>query len=292
MKNKNITAYIVLFMVVSVHGFAQNNDAILSYDDYVSIMIKQLPQIKNNIIQVKKAQVNVEKAKSVDDTTLIAQGQYTHQKQYTTGKNLFEPDYSETYYGYAGIERIIAPTGTRLSAGFEYDASSVKGNRTIPAQAMSIDEYQPSIKATITQPLLKNVFGIADRYGKNNAEYTLQIQKLQQREDDDSVMNYYKKLYFTWIFYKQAIDILAESIANAKNLVVTVERKAKAGLAENDDLQRAYSSLYSYQADYQQYQITYKALLDELWLYITKDATPDSAYLQKYFNEIVTMDIQ
>ncbi|HPK45343.1 MAG TPA: hypothetical protein PLV62_10220, partial [Spirochaetota bacterium] len=180
MKNKNITAYIVLFMVVSVHGFAQNNDAILSYDDYVSIMIKQLPQIKNNIIQVKKAQVNVEKAKSVDDTTLVAQGQYTHQKQYTTGKNLFEPDYSETYYGYAGIERIIAPTGTRLSAGFEYDASSVKGSRTIPAQAMSIDEYQPSIKATITQPLLKNAFGIADRYGKNNAEYTLQIQKLQQ----------------------------------------------------------------------------------------------------------------
>jgi len=292
MKNKNITAYIVLFMVVSVHGFAQNNDAILSYDEYVSIMIKQLPQIKNNIIQVKKAQVNVEKAKSVDDTTLVAQGQYTHQKQYTTGKNLFEPDYSETYYGYAGIERIIAPTGTRLSAGFEYDASSVKGNRTIPAQAMSIDEYQPSIKATITQPLLKNVFGIADRYGKNNAEYALQIQKLQQREDDDSVMNYYKKLYFTWIFYKQAIDILAESIANAKNLVVTVERKAKAGLAENDDLQRAYSSLYSYQADYQQYQITYRALLDELWLYINKEATPDSAYLQNYFNEIVIMDIQ
>ncbi|NMB63935.1 MAG: TolC family protein, partial [Spirochaetes bacterium] len=232
---------------------AQENATIISYEQYISVITQKLPQIKNNVLQVEKAYNQVEKAKSVDDTNLIAKGQYARQKMYTTGKSLYEPDYKQSYYGYTGIEQTLASTGTRVSLGLEYNASSITGNLTIPPQAYSVDEYRPSITATITQPLLKNAFGIIDRYVKNSAAMKLEIQKLQQLQDDQSVLNYYKKLYFNWVLYRQALDIWQESITNARSLVDSVQRKARAGLAENDDVQRAVSSLLNYEAQYKQY---------------------------------------
>ncbi|MCX8124065.1 MAG: TolC family protein [Spirochaetes bacterium] len=261
---------------------------VISYEQFLEVITQKLPQIKINALKLNKAYNEVEKAKSVDDTNLIAKGQYARQKQYTTGKSLFEPDYKQSYYGYTGIEQTVSSTGTRLSLGLEYNASSIKGNLTIPPQAYSVDEYRPSITATITQPLLQNAFGIIDRYEKNNAAMKLEIQKLQQLEDDKSVLNYYKKIYFNWILYSQALAIMKESIANAQELVDSVQRKAKAGLAENDDVQRALSSLLSYQAQYKQYEITYKSICDELSLYFSNTIAPDAQDLKNMFDIILS----
>ncbi|HXK65246.1 MAG TPA: TolC family protein [Spirochaetota bacterium] len=269
---------------------AQENATIISYEQYISVITQKLPQIKNNVLQVEKAYNQVEKAKSVDDTNLIAKGQYARQKMYTTGKSLYEPDYKQSYYGYMGIEQTLASTGTRVSLGLEYNASSITGNLTIPPQAYSVDEYRPSITATITQPLLKNAFGIIDRYVKNSAAMKLEIQKLQQLQDDQSVLNYYKKLYFNWVLYKQALDIWQESITNARSLVDSVKRKARAGLAENDDVQRAVSSLLNYQAQYKQYEIAYKSLCDELSLYFDTSITPDINDMNSMFDNVVSAE--
>lgn len=262
-------------MALYTYSIAQENAEVITYEQYLGIIAGKLPQIKNSAIQVLKAQNQVDKAKSINDTSIIANGHYLRQKQYTTGKSLFEPDYSNTYYGYAGIEQIISATGTRISAGAEYESTFVKGTVTLPVtQAMSVDAYRPSVKASITQPLLKNAFGFVDRYEKNNALKKLDIQQLQKLIDDQSVMNYYKKLFFNWILYQQALGIIAESIQNAQNLVDSVQRKAKAGLVENDDVQRAYSSLLNYQVQYTQYEITYKSLCDEISLYFDKTVVP------------------
>ncbi|MDH7552226.1 MAG: TolC family protein [Spirochaetota bacterium] len=269
---------------------AQENATIISYEQYISVITQKLPQIKNNVLQVEKAYNQVEKAKSVDDTNLIAKGQYARQKMYTTGKSLYEPDYKQSYYGYTGIEQTLASTGTRVSLGLEYNASSITGNLTIPPQAYSVDEYRPSITATITQPLLKNAFGIIDRYVKNSAAMKLEIQKLQQLQDDQSVLNYYKKLYFNWVLYRQALDIWQESITNARSLVDSVQRKARAGLAENDDVQRAVSSLLNYEAQYKQYEIAYKSLCDELSLYFDTSITPHINDMNSMFDNVVSAE--
>ena len=284
--------YILLLSLLTIfsYSFAQENATIISYEQFMSIITQKLPQIKINILQVEKAYNDVDKAKSIDDTNLIAKGQYARQKMYTTGKSLYEPDYKQSYYGYTGIEHIVASTGTRVSLGLEYNSSSINGNLTIPPQAYSVDEYRPSITATITQPLLKNAFGIIDRYEKNNATMKLEIQKLQQLQDDQSVLNYYKKLYFNWVLYKQALEIWQDSIANARSLVDSVQRKAKAGLAENDDVQRALSSLLSYQAQYKQYEITYKSLCDELSLYFGRSIAPQIHDMNAMFDSIVSTD--
>lgn len=289
--NITIICFAVLsFLTIPSYSVAQEDAAAITYEQFISIITQKLPQIKMNVLQVERAYNDVDKAKSIDDTNLIAKGQYARQKMYTTGKSLYEPDYKQSYYGYTGIEQTLTSTGTRVSFGLEYNSSSVKGNLTIPPQAYSVDEYRPSITATITQPLLKNAFGIIDRYEKNNAAKKLEIQKLQQLQDDNSVLNYYKKLYFNWVLYKQALEIWQESIANARALVDSVQRKAKAGLAENDDVQRALSSLLSYQAQYKQYEITYKSLCDELSLYFDKPITPQIQDMNAMFESIVSTD--
>ena len=287
-KKKYIFLVVTLcFLMLYSHSFAQQNPNIISYEQYIAVISEKLPQIKNNALQVQKAQNQVEKAKSISDTSVVANGYYARQKQYTTGKNLFEPDYNNTYYGYAGIEQIIPATGTRISAGAEYESTFVKGTVTLPVtQAMSVDAYRPSVKASITQPLLKNAFGFVDKYEKNSALKKLDIQKLQKLTDDQSVLNYYKKLFFKWILYQQALEILKESMDNAQSLVDSVQRKAKSGLAENDDVQRAYSSLLNYQAQYTQYEITYKSLCDELSLYFDKPVAPYTDDLQHIFASV------
>jgi outer membrane protein TolC len=267
---------------------AQENVSVISYEQFIATITQKLPDIKINALKVQKAYNEVEKAKSIDDTNLTAKGQYARQKMYTTGKSLYEPDYKQSYYGYTGIEQTLPSTGTRVSLGLEYNSSSITGNLTIPPQAYTVDEYRPSITATITQPLLKNAFGIIDRYGKNSAAMKLEIQKIQQLQDDQSVLNYYKKLYFNWILYKQALDIWQESIANARSLVDSVQHKAKAGLAENDDVQRAVSSFLSYQAQYKQYEIAYKSICDELSLYFDKSVAPRINDMNIMFDSIVS----
>lgn len=283
-----VTGYIALISTSTVN--AQESTNVITYEKFISVITQKLPEIKINALQVQKAYNQVEKAKSVDDTNLIAKGQYALQKMYTTGKSLFEPDYKQSYYGYTGIEQTIASTGTRMSLGLEYNSSSIKGNLTIPPQAYSVDEYRPSITATITQPLLQNAFGIIDRYEKNNAQMKLEIQKLQQLQDDTSVLNYYKKIYFNWLLYKHALTIMKESIANAQELVDSVQRKARAGLAENDDVQRALSSLLSYQSQYKQYEITYNSICDELSLYFDATISPEDNDLKNVFDSVLATE--
>ncbi|MEJ5362528.1 MAG: TolC family protein [Spirochaetota bacterium] len=289
--NNGIIYFVLLSILVIFSGSqvsAQEKQNIISYEQFLLIIKEKLPEIKNNTIGVQRAYNQLEQAKSVDDTNLIAKADYSRQKMYTTGKSLYEPDYKQSYYGYTGIEQTLTSTGTRVSLGLEYNSSSIKGNLTIPPQAYSVNEYRPSITATITQPLLKNAFGIIDRYGKNSAAMKLEIQKLQQLQDDQSVLNYYKKLYFSWVLYKQALDIWQESISNARSLVDSVQRKARAGLAENDDVQRAASSLLSYEAQYKQYEITYKSICDELSLYCDKSIVPQINDMNIMFDSIVS----
>ncbi|MFW5771431.1 MAG: TolC family protein [Spirochaetota bacterium] len=269
-------------------GKSGNNKETLTYESYLEQVQAKLPEIKTNLLQVKKSENTLNRAKKVHDTTLTGSTQYYRQKEYTTGATIFDIDHTEGYNAYTGIERIIAPTGTRISAGINYSQTSMKGTLSSQPQSVTYDTYQPSVTASITQPLLNNAFGILDRYAENDALMKLEIQKLQREEDDRSVMNYYRKLYFDWLFFTRAAEIMAETINNALSLESTVRRKARAGLAENDDIQNAHSSVLQYKTQLEQYRMQLNSIEKELGIYIEMEKyRSDRKQMEEMFQRAV-----
>lgn len=265
---------------------AEGKKEVLTYDNYIDKIRAMLPEIKTNIIQVQKSENRLHRARKVHDTTLTGSTQYYRKKEYTMGPSLFEMDHTEGYTAHAGIQRIIAPTGTRVSTGIDYSKTTMKGDITSQQKSMIFDAYQPSVSVSIVQPLLHNAFGILDRFAENDARMKLEIQKLQRQEDDRSVMNYYRKLYFHWLFYLHAIEIVDETIKNARSLENTVRRKAGAGLAENDNVQNAHSSVLQYRAQLQQYEMRLNSIEKELGIYLEPGRyTPDRNLIDKMFTK-------
>ena len=108
-----------------------------------------------------------------------------------------------------GLTKKIAQTGTEISTGAAY-------NRTEYGADGSAAYHYPSLYLKFNQSLLKNAFGIVDRYAVNNAKMQYDIEKLREIETNKTDINYYKKLYFTWIEYREELKLINSSYNRRK----------------------------------------------------------------------------
>lgn len=262
----------------------KNAKSVLQWNDYKNALYKKLPEFKTNRIAVEKASTNVQKSKGAFDTNLYASWQTFQQKQYSAGQS-FQMDYSRGHTTSAGIEQIIAPTGTRVGIGVDYTTSSITGRDSLMGRNLSIDQYQPALNVQITQPILYNAFGKLDRFTKENALTNLQIEKLRKKENDRSWEIYYHKLYYQWIYYDEVLKILKRSIENAQIQEAQSLRMVRARMADNDDFQKARGSRIVYENQYEQFRLLYEKIKSELEVVMTmNDYRPDLSILKEDSN--------
>ncbi len=273
-----VPAFIILMMLAASAVFSDEiggTSRSISYIDYIAAIEKTLPELKSNEMEVLSAENKVKSAKSGSDTALTAGGSAYSSKQYSSINNKGDV---KGYNYYAGLSKTFSSTGTTVTGTYNYD----KNNYSNFSSASDYSAYEPSAAIQISQPLLYNFLGKVDRYSENDAKMQLEIAKHQLQENNKSVLNAYKKLYFQWIMYKANIGNLDEAISNSIILKEQMKRKVNAGLADNDDYQSAVSSVLSYENQRREYMTAIKNIENQMNLYLDGNTIPD----EKAFDEI------
>jgi len=263
----------------------KTNKKILLFNEYHKLLDKKIPDIKKNLISVKKSEEALKGSKFIYDTNLNASAQYFRQKPYSLGSS-FIIDHKSGFAPSVGMNQILPYLGTRLNLSFQYSLSDTIGTNSITNQSSTISQYQPSVSLSITQPLLYNAFGVLDKYTYKDAKYKLEIAKLSQKENNKAIYTYYKKLYYNWIMSAEVLDILKKALNNAKRIEAKTRRQVRVRLSDNDDLQKSVASRIQYQLQYEQNLLNYKKIKKEINLIIdTSKYAPDKKLFEKTFDK-------
>lgn len=257
-----ICLFIILQLPLVVLADNSNKNSI-SYSEYLVKITKSLPKIKENKLNELSALNSIKKAKGRFDLELNADSNTFKQNQYNADTD------NGNITGYSSnisLNKTISLTGTRLSTGVTFTK-----NKYDNVNFINTNSYQSKASIGITQPLLYNAFGKQDKFEIKNAEQKYEIEKIQREINDISILNYYKKLYVNWFEYKEILNLIDKSLSNAEKLKKQTLRKVKAGLADNDDYQRAVSSYINYQNSYQNYLTLLKTIEKEIFIYIKNE---------------------
>ncbi|HPS59402.1 MAG TPA: TolC family protein [Spirochaetota bacterium] len=248
----------------------------VTYTEYMKAVTDKLPDLKKNRLQVSKAENTLRGAGSSSDVNLTSGGKYSSSDEYSSSQ------YGTTrrVSGYslnAGISKKFTGTGTTIEAGVAHDTMTTEGYGT---------GHYPSVYLQFSQSVLKNSFGVVDRYAVNSASMQLEIEKLKQVQSDKSALNYYKKLYFTWIETSSRLELMNESVKYVTAIEADTAKKYRSGLAPEEDM-------FSAKAAVSQYEISYEELLSalaeieaELNIFLDAGMVPDNSELDAMYKEV------
>lgn len=279
MKLKQFLSLILLFSMVCTAAAEESGNfkKTISYTDYIAEIEKSLPELKSNEMNILSAENKVKSAKSGGDISLTAGGNAYSNKQYS---GISDKGDVKGYDYNAGLSKTITSTGTIVSGTYNYSKNGYNNF----SSASDYTAYEPSVAVKVTQPLLYNFFGKVDRFSENNANMQLEIAKSQLQENNRSVLNAYKKLYFQWIMYHDIIRNLDEAIRNSNILKEQIKRKVNAGLADNDDYQSSITSVLTYENQRREYQTLLNTVENQLNIYLNNNSlVPDEKAFGEYF---------
>lgn len=270
---------LIILLLLSAGAIAQTKNEIerqsLTYNEYLSILQKKLPELNRSNLSVETAEKDLLKSKSSTDTNFTGSGSYAQGVNYSTSLPGSQIK-TNTWSINAGLSKKISATGTTIEAGTGLDRTWLDNG--------GYNYYTPSIYAKFTQSLLQNAFGVIDRFAENDARMKLDIEKIKKYETDKSYLNYYKKLYFTWVVQLEQLGLLKKSLSDTRNLETEIERKVKNGLTDRLDLQTVRALILQYEVTYSDAETSLASIESELDFFInTRTAKPGDDEFSLYF---------
>jgi|GEM_PF-364023 len=233
----------------------------LDFNVYIKKITESLPELQSNRIALLQAKNEVNRSKSTGDINLSAGAEAYRNNEYS---GLSDNGNHKGYNVYGGLSKTVTSTGTDVALAYNYEKYSYSNF----SNSSNYTAHNPSLTLKVTQPLLNNFLGMVSKYTEKNARMQYEIEKLQLVENNKTVINSYKKLYFQWVLYSEILEELTRAISNSKKLVGLTSRRYKAGLADNDDYQTARVSVYDYEVKYREYLNSLKAIENQLKLYL------------------------
>ena len=256
-----VKRFFMFFIIVSCFTVsaeeAAEQKSVLSYDTYIAQISGVLPEIKSSEISLLSAENSVKSADSAGNISLNSGGSYSSATQYSSSSSNIK---SKNTSASVGLSKKIISTGTTVSG----DVSYTKNEYISPLTSTS---YSSAFTIGITQPLLNNFLGKVDSFAQNDAQAQYEIEKILVSENNKSIINAYKKLYFQWEHYRRTITNIEDSVAQARTLNARVEQNYKAGLTEDYVYLQTLSSLLSYRSDLKNSQSDLSSLEKQLSVY-------------------------
>lgn len=252
---------------------------------------KNLPEIKQNINKLKSVNNEYFSALSAHDVNLNSsiKGFYSIPNEEDKNNKTI---YTRNLESDLTISTTL-PSGTNLSLGGKYTQSNTQGenkNEQLDSiQKINTSTYDPIIKLGINQPLLYNFFGFLDRSAKKNAKMKIRIEAIRMKLQEEEILHFYRKLYFSWIQYKKIIEYINTTIQNIDLQIKLTREKITAGIEEKDVLLELLNTKSSYQENFETTKQQLEEVENKLELFINlNNIKPDKSVYQAYLNKSIT----
>lgn len=274
--------FIILLSFILIEGaLCAQESTTVTYDEYMNYVEENAPDLMSEQLGVDISGTDVKSAKGAGDITFSG-GASLYQTESLTADQT-----TNGVKGNGGLSKTFLNTGTNVYGDLSYD------KYTTDAAGTSTDGYSPALTLGVRQPLLYNFLGAVDKSTLKTAEMQYEIDKAQYDITKTSLMNAYRKLYIEWVAYKEIVKNNEKNIKNALANYNQVLRKKKKRLAENDDVQEAYSAVLSYRQSYNQNLITLNNLEKQVLTALKMEKVkPDSGAFSDEYGKIKNLNIE
>lgn len=145
----------------------------------------------------------------------------------------------------AGGARAFADTGTRLSLSTTY--SSVENQPAFGAIPIP-DNFSLSFDIAVTQPILRNAFGILDRTVLRQKNALDTMANIVYREDIEGFITMLTNSYLSWQLAYKSLNYMEEQLKKIESQTAIVAAQVKSGSAEDVNLALAKQQLLDQQS--------------------------------------------
>jgi len=207
---------------------------VLYFTDYSQNVIEKLPDIQLNklkILEENAKQFSI--LKNHDWYWEFRTGGF--QQSDFTG-NIDSPFIFQTGWEInTSIKKTFASIGGRMNLDFLYRQFIARG--IVDGITEQRDFFVPTLTLEYAQPLLKNAFGVLDRYPLAMAGLEKKITEWSVIEENSHLLANYKKLYMQWVVYDQINNFLLKSYNNAIELQAISQKQKQTGYIDDVDFQ-------------------------------------------------------
>ncbi len=224
----------------------------LSCKIFISEAVEKDPEFIKMLQSYLKAKYAKLSSQAMAAWTLQANGGWIQTE--STGASSLEPEAMNAYNYGVGLQKLFLETGTRLSLShgntfsqFKYSpdtATSMLGSAVNRADKTST----PELSITMIQPLLKNAFGLADRYPVESAELQRQAAVIDVQEAWENRLAALYDAYFSWLAAYENVRAYQAIVSDLLRLQDQVARKVKVQVSEETDWLRIHENVLRNQA--------------------------------------------
>jgi len=255
---KRLVSWVVLFcliqFVICSLTFADidfSDYQELSCDTFIADAIDKDPEFLGALQTYLGAKYDTLSAKSIAAWTFGALGGL-ERSQSVSGSN-YEPHRTDSYFYEVSLEKLFLTTGTRFKVSHQNALSEMnyKGY-TDPIFLTSIppvteEMSSPSVTVSVVQPLVKNAFGLADRFPVTAAKLQVKSAELDVKEAWENRVAELYDAYLLWIAAYENTIALQEIVADSKRMEKQIKRKVSAKVSERTDFLLAREAVLNYQ---------------------------------------------
>lgn len=205
-----------------------------------------------------------------EDWTLVSAPSFTHQEPLQ--RSPFDPERVDVLVVGAGVQRVFWGSGTRLALTWSSDVSNQKiPGFSIPGPSGPVDiplgpstYYRNVLNATFSVPLLKNRKGELDRLEYELSAFDVDLSGVTALENQENFLLELGLKFVDWALLDEQLRIAGERLTLAEEELDRSQRKRKANLIDEVDVQRAQEAVYVAQSAVYLIESRWKSIRAEL----------------------------
>jgi len=276
---KNLFIFSLFIIVLSCSPTLGQTAEVLTWNSFIQTAIKQNPQYQVTIKEYLAAIYANKSANAIEDWNLVAAG-IIQDASSPNQSSAFYPTYQHIAGYSVGVNKYVEQTGTAIS--IEHNNNRINADyNNIPISGFTPTSpyYTSDLTISISQPLLKNAFGLAAKKGLAISDETLNLAGLKLGEDWEDFINTLRNDYLAWQEYKTNIDIYDDKAEKAEKQLALLKKQAAYGLSEELDLVQIEQKLQAYKLLLEQAKMAYQTqtnkILKTIGTPLTSQAEPE-----------------
>lgn len=234
--------YIIpLLMVIALPALSAPKP--LTLKQALKIALEKNLEVKLAKLEAEKGQTHIDSAESTFDTTATATVDW---------KDDQDKPASSSISGTKTItENVNLGLTKKIFLGTTFDLQFKNVYKETDASLSTLRTYwDPKLELNITQPLLKNFFGVNDRNNLKVGELKNILSHTRSEDQLETTLSNISKLYWDFSAAEESLHIKKEALEHAKKLYAANKKKLKLGTIEETDLLASQANVLSRENDY------------------------------------------